>query len=146
MREYLSFNDNIGYYIGGGSSSCVDHSSRSSYVPDNNFKESSCIRDSKSSRDYSSDFHESLPLDYHHSLLSSPKYSSPSHKGKTREFCVADRPSMRDKSFASVSFKGSSDRTEVTKHKRLESTSSWRTNRIHKEYHEANRRKRSVER
>jgi len=158
MGGYSSSGDDFGRYSsggggggggGGGSSSYVEErSSRSSYVPDNNYGGSSSYRGRESSRDYGSDFRKPLPPDDDRSSPPSPRYSGPSNRGRgTRGFRVAERPGMRGRSTANVSYRGSfGGSTGLLKRKRLEPTPAWRTNPIRKGYDMANRRIHTVKR
>lgn len=149
MGGYSSSGDDFGRYSGGGGSSYVeDRGSRSSYAPDNNYGGSSSYRGRESSRDYNSDFRKPLPPDDDRPSPPSPRYSGPSTRGRgTRGFRVADRPGMRGRSSTTVSYRGSyGGSAGLIKRKRLESTSNWRTNSIHKGYDIANRRIHTVKR
>lgn len=151
MGGYSSSGDDFGRYSsggGGGSSYVEERSSRSSYAPDNNYGGSSSYRGRESSRDYGSDFRKPLPPDDDRSSPPSPRYSAPSNRGRgTRGFRVAERPGMRGRSSANVSYRGSfGGSAGLIKRKRLEPTSGWRTNPIRKGYDMANRRIHAVKR
>lgn len=146
MGGYSSSGDDYGRYSGGGSY-VEDRSSRS--YADNNYGGSSSYRGRDSSRDYGSDFRKPLPPDDDRSSPPSPRYSGPSNRGRgTRGFRVADRSSMRGRSSASVSYRGSfGGNAGLIKRKRLEPPiSTWRTNPIRKGYDIANRRIHTVKR
>jgi len=134
MGGYSSSGDDYGRYSGGGS--YVDErSSRSSYGPDNSYGGSSGYRGRDSSRDYGSDFRKPLPPDDDRSSPPSPRYSGLSSRGRgTRGFRIADRPGMRGRSSAGMSYRGSyGGSAGLIKRKRIEPT-SWRTNTIRKGY------------
>lgn len=147
---YSSSNDDYGRFSGGGSSYAEERNSRSSYGPDNNYRGSSSeYRGRESSRSYSSDFRKPLPPNDDRSPPPPPRYSGPSPRGRSsRGFRVAERPGMRGRSSASVSYRGSyGGNSGLIKRKRLEpATSSWRSNPIRKGYEVASRRIHAVKR